>query len=42
MGSLFRSDCMSLCQLFVQPEAAYDLIASLGEIGLAHFRDVSF
>lgn len=32
---------MSLCQLFIQPEAAYQSVAGLGEIGIAQFRDVS-
>lgn len=32
---------MSLCQLFIQPEAAYQSVAELGEIGVAQFRDVS-
>lgn len=41
MGSLFRSESMSLCQLFVQSEAAYNSIAELGEEGLVQFRDVS-
>jgi V-type H+-transporting ATPase subunit a len=41
MGALFRSEKMDLCQLFIQPEAAYYTIAELGEIGIAQFRDVS-
>ena len=41
MGSFFRSEKMSLCQLFIQPEAAYQSVAELGEIGVAQFRDVS-
>lgn len=41
MGALFRSEKMSLCQLFIQPEAAYHSVAELGEIGIAQFRDVS-
>lgn len=41
MGALFRSEKMSLCQLFIQPEAAYNSVAELGEIGIAQFRDVS-
>jgi len=42
MGALFRSDEMTLCQLFIQPEAAYHTVAELGEIGVAQFRDVSY
>lgn len=41
MGSMFRSEAMSLCQVFIQPEAAYQSVAELGEIGVAQFRDVS-
>jgi V-type H+-transporting ATPase subunit a len=41
MGSLFRSESMSLSQLFLQSEAAYNTISELGEIGLVQFRDVS-
>lgn len=41
MGAMFRSEKMSLCQLFIQPEAAYQSVAELGEIGVAQFRDVS-
>lgn len=41
MGAFFRSEKMSLCQLFIQPEAAYQSVAELGEIGVAQFRDVS-
>jgi V-type H+-transporting ATPase subunit a len=38
---LFRSEEMTLCQLFLQSEAAYACVAELGELGLAQFRDVS-
>lgn len=41
MGSMFRSEKMSLCQLFIQPEAAYQSVAELGEIGIAQFRDLN-
>ena len=41
MGSLFRSEEMTLCQLFLQSEAAYACISELGELGLVQFRDVS-
>ncbi|XP_069674847.1 V-type proton ATPase 116 kDa subunit a 1-like isoform X2 [Periplaneta americana] len=39
MGSFFRSEEMSLCQLFIQPEAAYSSVAELGEAGSVQFRD---
>lgn len=41
MGAMFRSEVVSLCQLFIQPEAGYSSVAQLGEIGVAQFRDVS-
>lgn len=42
MGTMFRSEKMSLCQLFIQPEAAYQSVAELGELGIAQFNDVSW
>ncbi|KAM3956776.1 V-type proton ATPase 116 kDa subunit a 1 isoform 2-T2 [Aphomia sociella] len=41
MGSLFRSEEMSLCQLFLQSEAAYACVSELGELGLVQFRDLN-
>lgn len=41
MGTMFRSEEMVLCQLFVQSEAAYVSMYELGEAGVAQFRDVS-
>jgi hypothetical protein len=41
MGSFFRSEEVVLCQLFLQPEAAYTSVAQLGELGVVQFRDVS-
>ena len=41
MGSLYRSEEMTLCQLFLQSEAAYACVSELGELGLVQFRDVS-
>jgi V-type H+-transporting ATPase subunit a len=41
MGSMFRSEEMALCQMFIQPEAAYSSISELGETGAVQFRDVS-
>jgi V-type H+-transporting ATPase subunit a len=40
MSSLFQSEEMTLCQLFLQSEAAYACASELGELGLAQFRDV--
>ncbi|XP_049869830.1 V-type proton ATPase 116 kDa subunit a 1-like [Pectinophora gossypiella] len=41
MGTMFRSEEMVLCQLFVQPEAAYISMYELGEAGVAQFRDLN-
>ncbi|XP_037960816.1 V-type proton ATPase 116 kDa subunit a1-like [Teleopsis dalmanni] len=41
MGDLFRSEEMALCQMFLQPEAAYATIAELGERGCVQFRDLN-
>jgi len=41
MGSLFRSEEMVLCQLFLQSEAAYACVSELGELGLVQFRDLN-
>lgn len=41
MGAMFRSEEMALCQLFIQPEAAYTSVSELGEAGTVQFRDVS-
>ncbi|KAH8240701.1 hypothetical protein KR026_003801 [Drosophila bipectinata] len=41
MGDMFRSEEMALCQLFIQPEAAYASIAELGESGCVQFRDLN-
>lgn len=40
MGELFRSEEMTLVQLFVQIEAAHDTVDELGQLGLIQFRDV--
>lgn len=39
-GDISRSEEMVLCQLFLQPEAAYSTLAELGDLGCAQFRDV--
>ncbi|XP_054725476.1 V-type proton ATPase 116 kDa subunit a 1-like isoform X1 [Anastrepha obliqua] len=41
MGDMFRSEKMALCQLFIQPEAAYATVSELGEIGCVQFRDLN-
>ncbi|XP_034567223.1 V-type proton ATPase 116 kDa subunit a isoform X1 [Notolabrus celidotus] len=41
MGELFRSEEMTLAQLFLQSEAAYCCVSELGEIGMVQFRDLN-
>ncbi|KNC34409.1 hypothetical protein FF38_00737, partial [Lucilia cuprina] len=41
MGDMFRSEEMALCQMFIQPEAAYASVAELGERGCVQFRDLN-
>ncbi|XP_048757922.1 V-type proton ATPase 116 kDa subunit a 1-like isoform X2 [Ostrea edulis] len=41
MGSLFRSEEMNLCQIFLQSEAAYACVSELGELGLVQFKDLN-
>ncbi|XP_014245398.1 V-type proton ATPase 116 kDa subunit a-like isoform X2 [Cimex lectularius] len=41
MGDFFRSEEMALCQLFIQPEAAYASVSLLGEKGIVQFRDLN-
>lgn len=40
--NISRSEKMVLCQLFLQPEAAYSTLAELGDLGCVQFRDVIF
>jgi len=39
--SIYRSEEMRLCQLFVSSEAAYNCVSELGELGLVQFRDLN-
>ncbi|KAL7727761.1 hypothetical protein ACLKA6_008092 [Drosophila palustris] len=41
MGDMFRSEQMALCQMFIQPEAAYTSVSELGETGSVQFRDLN-
>ncbi|XP_053385232.1 V-type proton ATPase 116 kDa subunit a 1-like isoform X2 [Mercenaria mercenaria] len=41
MGAMFRSEEMTLCQLFLQSEAAYACVSELGELGLVQFKDLN-
>ncbi|KAI0062022.1 ATPase V0/A0 complex subunit [Artomyces pyxidatus] len=40
-SSLFRSEPMSLVQLFVPAEVAHDTVAELGELGNVQFKDLN-
>merc|ERR1719228_625718 len=40
-GTLFRSEVMSRCQLYLPPEAAYNCVSQLGELGLVQFVDLN-
>ena len=42
MISLFRSEDMVLCQMYLQADAAYSCVSQLGELGIVQFKDVSF
>ncbi|KAJ3600627.1 hypothetical protein NHX12_031607 [Muraenolepis orangiensis] len=41
MVELFRSEEMTLAQLFLQSEAAYCCVSELGEVGMVQFRDLN-
>lgn len=41
-STLFRSEEMSLIQLYISVEVAQPTVAELGELGLIQFRDVCF
>ncbi|OXU18676.1 hypothetical protein TSAR_010511 [Trichomalopsis sarcophagae] len=41
MGTMFRSEEMALCQLYIQPEAVYLTVSELGEAGIVQFRDLN-
>ena len=40
-SSLFRSEEMTLCQIFIQSEAAFTCVSELGEAGVVQFRDLN-
>ena len=40
--SLFRSEEMTLAQLFLQSDSAYSCVRELGELGKVQFRDVRY
>lgn len=41
-STLFRSEEMSLIQLYISAEVAQPTVAELGELGLVQFRDVCY
>ncbi|XP_049705433.1 V-type proton ATPase 116 kDa subunit a 1 [Helicoverpa armigera] len=40
MGCMLRSDPMTLCGMYLQPEAAFDVLSRLGEMGCVQFVDM--
>ncbi|CAH0703424.1 unnamed protein product [Spodoptera exigua] len=40
MGCMLRSDPMTLCGMYLQPEVAFDVLAELGELGCVQFIDM--
>lgn len=41
MGSFFRSEKMTMTQIFLPTDSAYFCVAELGELGQVQIRDVS-
>ncbi|KAI3381754.1 hypothetical protein SNEBB_001889 [Seison nebaliae] len=41
MNTIFRGEEMSKCQFYFQPEAVYNCMADLGEIGIVQFNDLN-
>lgn len=39
--SIFRSERMSVWQMILQNESAYNCVSEMGELGVIEFRDVS-
>lgn len=38
---MLRSDRMTFCEMYLQPEAAYEILSQLGEMSCVEFLDVS-
>ncbi|XP_073952484.1 V-type proton ATPase 116 kDa subunit a 1-like [Choristoneura fumiferana] len=41
MGAMLRSDPMTLCDMYIQPEAAFEILSGLGEEGCVQFHDMN-
>ncbi|CAK1588242.1 unnamed protein product [Parnassius mnemosyne] len=41
MSYMLRSDAMSMCDVYLQPEAAFDIVSRFGEMGCLQFLDVN-
>jgi len=41
MGHLFRSEELSLCHLYLQSEASFQIVSKLGELGIVQFTDLN-
>ena len=41
MGYMFRSETMTMLQVYLQTDATYACVSELGELGIVQFKDVS-
>ncbi|XP_026499484.2 V-type proton ATPase 116 kDa subunit a 1-like [Vanessa tameamea] len=41
MGCMLRSDPMTFCDVYLQPETAFEIVGHLGEMGCAQFVDMT-
>ncbi|KAJ0183763.1 hypothetical protein K1T71_000186 [Dendrolimus kikuchii] len=41
MGHMLRSDKMTFCDIYLQPEAAFEILSNFGEIGCVQFTDIN-
>ncbi|XP_038216467.1 V-type proton ATPase 116 kDa subunit a1-like [Zerene cesonia] len=41
MGCMLRSDPMSFCEIFLQPETAFEILSRMGETGNVQFLDMT-
>ena len=41
MASIFRSEEMSFCDMYLHADDAFECVNRLGELGICQFKDVS-